>query len=407
MQFEHGAAFNLDFMLAACKMNEAERKALVEVFDPKRANTASTTAVNKSSEDKPSNRAANTQVISEKSEPQTPKKRGNVSSNEDETKTPRKILFPKKRESSAPPTPKCKQNSPKTPRKRDLSLPPASSKEPQTPPRKRQVQAVESKVVKTPRKKESSSPVFSDKKAPKTPAKQQMEKVGQRIGNPLTPPKAPISKDVVLETPAKKESSSSKSPENQAQPMKTPVKKAPKTPHKTVNTPRKREASLPILIQKDTKKSRPDDHDSDGIIIVNDKSLIPCKLCPLSFRFKKEYREHLKKHKIETHAKIENTKKEIEELKMNLHPSQSKIKNLPKKRVKDFASLQPSASISKNKVESEKLIKRSPRLAAKGNTWQCGLSDELGARCKEMFNAQRALRHHMTFEHRNKRLGGN
>jgi len=267
MQFEHGAAFNLDFMLAACKMNEAERKALVEVFDPKRVNTASTPAVNKSFEEKPSNAAANTQLISEKSEPQTPKKRGNVSCNKDETKTPRKVLFPKKRELSAPPTPKCKQSSPKTPRKRDLSLPAASSKEPQTP-RKRQVQAVESKVVKTPRKKEPSSPVISNKKTPKTPYKQQMEKVGQKIDNPMTPQRAPNSKNGVSKTPAKKESYSSKSPENQAQPKKTPVKTSPKTPHKTVDTPRKREASLPILIQRDTKKSKPDDYDTDGIIIV-------------------------------------------------------------------------------------------------------------------------------------------
>jgi len=33
MQFEHGAMHDLEFMLAACKMNESEKKALVEVFN--------------------------------------------------------------------------------------------------------------------------------------------------------------------------------------------------------------------------------------------------------------------------------------------------------------------------------------------------------------------------------------
>eukprot|EP00091_Calanus_sinicus_P025739 TRINITY_DN9992_c0_g1_i1.p1 TRINITY_DN9992_c0_g1~~TRINITY_DN9992_c0_g1_i1.p1 ORF type:complete len:181 (-),score=60.34 TRINITY_DN9992_c0_g1_i1:909-1451(-) len=35
MQFEHGAMHDLDFMMAACKMNESEKKALVEVFNKK------------------------------------------------------------------------------------------------------------------------------------------------------------------------------------------------------------------------------------------------------------------------------------------------------------------------------------------------------------------------------------
>merc|ERR1712129_37221 len=35
MQFEHGAMHDFDFMMAACKMNDSEKKALVEVFNKK------------------------------------------------------------------------------------------------------------------------------------------------------------------------------------------------------------------------------------------------------------------------------------------------------------------------------------------------------------------------------------
>merc|ERR1711994_231381 len=35
LQFEHGARHDFDFMLAACKMNESEKLALVSVFNKK------------------------------------------------------------------------------------------------------------------------------------------------------------------------------------------------------------------------------------------------------------------------------------------------------------------------------------------------------------------------------------
>jgi len=93
MQFEHGAAFNLDFMLAACKMNEAERKALVEVFDPKRTNTVNNTPAN----NKPIGEQNVTPAVdknSSKTEPQTPKKRGKSSnSSEDGTSNTKKSSF--------------------------------------------------------------------------------------------------------------------------------------------------------------------------------------------------------------------------------------------------------------------------------------------------------------------------
>merc|ERR1712179_826769 len=101
-----------------------------------------------------------------------------------------------------------------------------------------------------------------------------------------------------------------------------------------ISPTKKREHSLSVGASKETKKAKHEDKDSDGIVIVNDPSLIPCKLCPLSFRFKKEYREHLKMRKKETHEKIENTKREIEELKKNITPTKEKDPKPSKTRKK-------------------------------------------------------------------------
>ena len=485
MQFEHGAAFNLDFMLAACKMNEAERKALVEVFDPKRTNAVNNTGMNMNSKPiEEQNIPSAVDKNSSKSEPQTPKKRGNSSnSNEDGPHTPRKVLFPNKRETSAPPTP-GKRIAPKTPRKRDSSLPAAAStKSPKTPNKKRSPPSESNSVKsplkkspsisaqslkklpgnrnapKTPGKRDSSTPSGS-KKGPKNPSKKQLAsadredpansahsfknspktptKKGQPsknvsqsdpilISKQITPKKTINLKNSKPKTLFKKELSSIDSSENEelknekkpasaiknTQSNTSVGKKEPKTPKKSgkpnsniskneITPSKKREHSLSVEASKDSKKAKHEDQDSDGLIIVNDPSLIPCKLCPLSFRFKKEYREHLKMHKKETHEKIENTKKEIEELQKNITPNKnSKLPNPRKKPEKDSIDL-PANDLS----PPNSTIKKSPRLAAKENNWQCGLSDGLGSRCKEVFNVRRALRHHMNFEHRNKRQGG-
>jgi len=45
MRFEHGTVFNMEFMLAACRMNDVERSSLVEVFQPKLKTNQQTNAV--------------------------------------------------------------------------------------------------------------------------------------------------------------------------------------------------------------------------------------------------------------------------------------------------------------------------------------------------------------------------
>merc|ERR1719507_2460634 len=40
MRFEHGVAFNMQFMIAACRMNDAERESLVTIFEPKNQETS-------------------------------------------------------------------------------------------------------------------------------------------------------------------------------------------------------------------------------------------------------------------------------------------------------------------------------------------------------------------------------
>jgi len=420
-------------MLAACKMNEAERKALVEVFDPKRTNTVNNTpASNKPIEEQNVTHAVDKN--SSKTEPQTPKKRGKSSDpSEEGPQTPRKVLFPKKRDSSAPPTP-SKRPAPKTPRKRDSSLPAASSKNPKTPNKEQSTSSESLKkspnppapgnqsAPKTPRKRDSSTPTVS-KKEPKTPRKKEVLSVGKSSDekdlatsaeNLKNSPKTPTKiKQTPKKTSNSKNAKQSQTPQTQSK--ANAGKNSPKTPKKVgkldnniskneISPTKKREHSLSVGASKDTKKAKHEDKDSDGIVIVNDPSLIPCKLCPLSFRFKKEYREHLKMHKKETHEKIENTKREIEELKKNITPTKQKDPKPPKTRKKpekdpiDMPSNDPS-------VPNNIMIKKSPRLAAKENNWQCGLSDGLGSRCKETFNVRRDLRHHMNFEHRNNRQG--
>merc|ERR1712179_599500 len=275
---------------------------------------------------------------------------------------------------------------PKTPRKRDSSMPAASTKNPKTPNKEQSTSSESLKkspnppapgnqsAPKTPRKRDSSTPTVS-KKEPKTPRKKEVLSVGKSYAGKISP-----------KTPKKVGKLDNNISKNEISPTK------------------KREHSLSVGASKETKKAKHEDKDSDGIVIVNDPSLIPCKLCPLSFRFKKEYREHLKMHKKETHQKIENTKREIEELKKNITPTKekdpkpSKTRKKPEKDPIDMPSNDPS-------VPNNTMIKRSPRLAAKENNWQCGLSDGLGSRCKETFNVRRDLRHHMNFEHRNNRQG--
>jgi len=45
MRFEHGTVFNMEFMLAACRMNDVERSSLVDVFQPKLKTYQQTNAV--------------------------------------------------------------------------------------------------------------------------------------------------------------------------------------------------------------------------------------------------------------------------------------------------------------------------------------------------------------------------
>ena len=89
MQFEHGAMHDLDFMMAACKMNDSEKKALVEVFN-KKVGTAeevikdnsSTTVAPPPSTPKKSGKENNKSVVK-----RTPKKKETVSSPENPSKS--------------------------------------------------------------------------------------------------------------------------------------------------------------------------------------------------------------------------------------------------------------------------------------------------------------------------------
>merc|ERR1712129_415829 len=305
---------------------------------------------------------------------------------------------------------------------------------------------------KTPKKRDSSR----SNVGPKTPSKKEAitphkKEVKGSSGEPRTPGKAkPMSSD-------RKEP---KTPSKAASVGSIPTKKDPKTPKKSdPRTPRKREASVSDLNKKEPKKAKQERSiknksdvinvsDSDeSIILVDDPSLTPCKVCPLTFSFKREYREHLKKHKEETSAKIENTKKEIEELQMNLNPTKSKKQTTPKTLAKnkyyekfpiaipfddsvddsfdDFVDDSVNEKVEKRKnggtikhlkkeikhlkkeITSVSLTKKSPRLAAaKDKRWQCGLSDGTGSRCKEIFDVRRGLRYHMANDHGKRRTGG-
>eukprot|EP00091_Calanus_sinicus_P025740 TRINITY_DN9992_c0_g1_i2.p2 TRINITY_DN9992_c0_g1~~TRINITY_DN9992_c0_g1_i2.p2 ORF type:complete len:140 (-),score=46.24 TRINITY_DN9992_c0_g1_i2:909-1328(-) len=88
MQFEHGAMHDLDFMMAACKMNESEKKALVEVFNKKVESTEEIVKDNSTTIAPPPSTPKKSERENDKpAGKRTPKKKETVSSPENPSKS--------------------------------------------------------------------------------------------------------------------------------------------------------------------------------------------------------------------------------------------------------------------------------------------------------------------------------
>jgi len=219
MQFEHGAMHNLDFMLAACKMNDTERQALVDVFDPdkKSASPAQPNNIENTGAKAPSAEEKDSIKVT----PQTPRKRNSPSATANKNKEPK---TPRKRDVSAPPETSAKKE-PKTPKERDASAPPL------TPSKEKGKDAQQSKTPKKKNPVDSNDVSASLKKTPKTPKKVKSS-ASPIINEPSTPMKKDLLSKSPMETPKKQDLMKSKVEMGE---LRTPLKKGTKTPKKLEN----------------------------------------------------------------------------------------------------------------------------------------------------------------------------
>jgi len=244
MRFEHGTVFNMEFMLAACRMNDVERSSLVDVFQPKLKTYQQTNAVEP--EDVTHDEITFVEEIYNKDADEDVK--------ELVCKACPKIFFTDNDlnqhimwHNGASDT-NLKVESPQTPKKSACDKAEKNNKVkkeinpdiPKTPSKSKKVE----KGPKTPKKETfPRTPNKSIKKTSKTPKKESVPRTPRKTTAESTP-KTP-KKEIVPRTPKKpnldktckisKESTIRKTPKKETAP-KTPkkqtVKAGPKTPKK-------------------------------------------------------------------------------------------------------------------------------------------------------------------------------